>query len=291
MNWERLASYEFDEAIEKSKGVCVIPLGCIEKHGQHMPTGTDSMKIQYTMEKVAQIEEVMVFPVTMWLGDVCGYHARTGELLERRKMKGGIGINPELLCEVLEELCDEIYRNGFRKILLVNSHGGNIGFLNFFVRGIRYKKKGYAVMWTSGSAGVQTFIDILDRRAEFPDITDEDVKTLERIREKGTGGGHADMREVAQVMAIDPKLIHEDMYEAESGASTHNADYLEQAGVQAGFIWDANYPNMYDGYPSYGCSKAIGDAVVQLNAERIAKIIKTIKDDEKCVLMARNEFI
>ena len=291
MNWERLASYEFDEAIEKSKGVCIIPIGCTEKHGQHLPVGTDSMEIQLCCEKAAEIEDVMIFPATYWLGDVFGYHARTGEILDRRKMRGGIGINPELLYRVLEELCDEISRNGFKKILLINGHGGNIGFLNYFVRGMVYKKRDYAVMWASGFVQDSIYGQILDRRAEFPDLTEKDIKTLEWFKEHGTGGGHADMNEVMQIMSLDPKLVHEDMYEAESGASTHQADYISEAHLQAGFGWDVNYPNMYDGFPAHGCTKAIGDAAVKINAERVAKIIKVVKDDDKCVKMANNDII
>lgn len=41
MIWEYLREEEFKKAVEKSLGVCVVPVGCIEKHGQHLPLGTD----------------------------------------------------------------------------------------------------------------------------------------------------------------------------------------------------------------------------------------------------------
>ncbi|MBQ2931988.1 MAG: creatininase family protein, partial [Clostridia bacterium] len=41
MLWEHLREEEFEDAVKRSGGVCVIPLGCIEKHGQHLPQGTD----------------------------------------------------------------------------------------------------------------------------------------------------------------------------------------------------------------------------------------------------------
>ena len=41
MFWEKITVDEFAAAREKCGGVCVIPLGCLEKHGQHMPVGTD----------------------------------------------------------------------------------------------------------------------------------------------------------------------------------------------------------------------------------------------------------
>ena len=41
MLWENLREEEFYDAIEASGGVCVVPVGCLEKHGQHLPVGTD----------------------------------------------------------------------------------------------------------------------------------------------------------------------------------------------------------------------------------------------------------
>ena len=280
MNWENLAEFEFNDAIERSRGVCLIPLGCMEKHGQHLPVGTDSIKVQHVLNEAAKIEDVMIFPVTMWLGDVCSYHAVQGEKLEERRMRGGIGISPELLYNALTELCDEIYRNGFDKIVLVNSHGGNLPFLDFFARTIRQKMKPYVVMWISGSAGKTGEIcaQLTERREEFG-LTDSDMETVERLRINGTGGGHADFREVAQVMSFNPALVHEDKYDAESGASTHLMDKYDQLGIHTGFGWGVNYPNMFNGFPSFGCTKRIGDAIVRLTAERVASVVKVIKED------------
>ena len=44
MKWEYLREEEFEGAIERSGGLCVMTLGCLEKHGQHLPVGTDSLK-------------------------------------------------------------------------------------------------------------------------------------------------------------------------------------------------------------------------------------------------------
>ena len=43
MLWENLREEEFKDAIEKSKGVCIVPIGSLEKHGQHLPVGMDSI--------------------------------------------------------------------------------------------------------------------------------------------------------------------------------------------------------------------------------------------------------
>ena len=46
VKWEELTSPDFKTAVEKSGGTCVIPLGIIEKHGPHMPLGTDLIDVR-----------------------------------------------------------------------------------------------------------------------------------------------------------------------------------------------------------------------------------------------------
>ena len=44
MKWENTREEEFKDAIKRSGGLCVMALGCLEKHGEHLPVGTDSLK-------------------------------------------------------------------------------------------------------------------------------------------------------------------------------------------------------------------------------------------------------
>ncbi len=283
MNWEYLREEEFDDAIARSKGVCVIPLGCLEKHGQHLPMGTDTLKAIGLVEDAAAIEEVTVFPAGMWLGDVCGFHA--DPYPERSRKRGGIGINPHTLLTVLEELCDEIARNGFRKILILNSHGGNIDFLGYFVRAVNYKNKNYAVMWSQVTdknihSPQNMYPIVLERREEFPYLTDEDMEALRKFSETGCGGGHADWRETALMMHYYPDTVAPDRFDAESGLSIHRVDHLEAAGFKSGLFWPLNFPNAYHGYPPFGCSANIGRAMAYLLVERLVKMFKTLKEDD-----------
>lgn len=288
MKWEYLREEEFDDAIARSGGLCVIPLGCLEKHGQHLPVGTDSLKAMKLAEQAAELEDVVIFPGGMWLGDVAGYKTVTDPKAAR--LRGGIGINPQTLFTVLEELCDEIARNGFRKILLLNSHGGNVSLLAQFVRNQCYKKRDYITMTMSATQPKivlpqNMYPIVCERREEFPYLTDEDMEALRRFAETGTGGGHADWREVALIYAYYPELVAADRFDAESGLSTHRADHLQAAGVQSAYFWDSNYPNAYSGYPPFGCSENIGKAMAYLSAEYLAKAFKVIKEDEDCVRM------
>ena len=75
MIWYDLREEEFEGAIERSGGLCVIPLGCTEKHGQHLPVGTDYYEALTIVKKAAEIEDVVILPVEAWLGEVSPFHA------------------------------------------------------------------------------------------------------------------------------------------------------------------------------------------------------------------------
>lgn len=290
MKWEYLREEEFEGAIKKSGGLCVIPIGCIEKHGQHLPVGCDAIHSMGLVEMAAELEDVMIFPNAMWLGDVTGYHSLQGDMIKEKRNRGGIGMKLSTVLTVMEELCDEIARNGFRKILFVNGHGGNTHMLEHFIRSQGYNLKPYATMYTryvdKDVYPEQMYTIVQARRGEFSYLTDEDMEALQRFSETGTGGGHADWRETAFMYAFCPEYVAADKFEAESGLSTHRSDYLAKEGVHLTFDWGSNFPNAYNGYPPIGCSENIGKAMATIAAERLARIFKMLKEDEDCVRMA-----
>lgn len=287
MIWDNLREEEFEGAIERSGGLCVIPLGCIEKHGQHLPVGTDYIEAMTITKAAAEIEDVVIFPVGAWLGEVSCFHAIKDPA--KARLRGCIGIKQSTILTVLEELCDEIARNGFSKILIVNCHGGNTGILSHFLRCQSYEHKPYATM----TAFAFSFPDmkpqnllstIMNRKSDFPYITKSDIETLKKYAETTYGGGHGDFRETAVILSADESLVAPDRYDAESGISTHRTDYLSAAGVRATNDWLANFPNSYEAYPPFDCTKTIGDAMVKVCAEKLAKTFKIIKENDDCVL-------
>ncbi len=293
MLWENLREEEFDAAIEKSGGLCVMVLGCLEKHGQHLPVGTDSLKGDGIAKEAAKLEEVMIFPTTLWLGNVMGAHAMSDP--EKYGKYGFIAMNPHTLLNVLEELCDEIARNGFNKILILNSHGGNTALLEYFIKAQIYKKKNYATMWTGAyfleDLAPVTILDIIKpRRAEFDMLTDEDMETLEKFaKEKpGLSTGHGGFCETALVYGTHPKTVAPERFDAECGLSTHRSDFLAAEKVRFGYSWSSNYPNHLNGLDPIGCTEGIGKAMVKISAERLARIFKMIKEDKEILKMVED---
>ena len=289
MIWEALREEEFEEAIEKSGGLCVIPLGCLEKHRQHLPVGTDVYIAESVVEEAARLEDVVILHAGPWLGEVSTFHQDADPAAVHRR--GCIGIKQETILRVLEELCDEVARNGFRKVLILSSHGGNVAMLDHFLRCQTYEEKNYATMWAWAVDDDLTVPEALlhqirSRREEFPMITEVDMEVLEGWLPTGYGGGHADFREAALVMADHPELVAQDRYDAEDGRHNPRADDLLQEGLRLANSWYASSPNCYSGLPPYGCSIGIGQAMKKINAERLARIFKRIKENEDCIRIA-----
>ena len=294
-NWEKLTSSEFDEAIEKSKGLCIIPLGCMERHGEHIAVGCDTIQAKTFANAVAEKEYAVVFPETMWLGDVMGAHALTGEMLETPyKKRGFIAPSLRLMLDILTELCEEIHRNGFRKILILNCHGGNTAMLNSFIRAFCYEKKDCAVMWMSAYPPDEyvfgkLYNEMLKRPEDFPKLNDDEMALVKRFGETGIGGGHGDIRETAICMSKNPESVRMDRCNDCPNQSVHKADYLAEVGVFHGQSWGANFPHALSGYSSEGCTQAIGEALLTYCTERLVKAVKVLKDDEKCVMMSQRK--
>lgn len=252
--------------------------------------GTDSFHGIGIAERAADIEDVCVFPAAMWLGDVVTYHPLKNPINDR--MSGYMCLNPIGLVETLTEICQEIARNGFRKILIVNSHGGNVPLLDFFIRAYAHEPRNHAVMWTwslafSGMEPRKMYKRALAaRRGDFKMLTDGDMGTLARFAETGCGGGHADLRETGLIMGMYDELVRPDRFLAEDGLSTHRADYLENEGIHTGHTWISNFPNAYEGYAPIGCTETLGQAMVKISVDRLCKIIRRLKSDEDCVKMA-----
>ena len=289
MLWENLREEEFEKAISELGGLCVLPIGCLEKHGQHLPVGTDYFEAASITRAAAEIEDAVIFPTGAWLGEVSCFHAVKNP--KEAKLRGCIGIKQETLLRVLEELCDEIHRNGFRKILLVNGHGGNTAMLRHFLRCQTYETKPYATLMTSAFAfrdidPKRLYNTVKSRKSDFPYLTEEDLETLARFAKDGAGGGHGDIRETSLVMQYDESLVAKDRYDAESGISNHRTDYLANAGIESANSWLANFPASYEAYAPRGASRTIGKAMLDICAERLAKIFALIKNDEDCVRSA-----
>ena len=171
---EELTSPMFLKAVEKAGGVCVIPVGIIEKHATQLPLGSDLFEARASVIKAAQKEYAVVFPP---------YYA--GQIFEAKHQPGTVAYSSDLIWQMLEETCAELSRNGLKKIILFNGHGGSTYFLQYFCQAQLAARKDYIVVLFRGGPD-----DTMDK-----EINKLKVATLD---------GHAGEEETAMMSFIRP---------------------------------------------------------------------------------------
>ena len=266
MIWEHLREEEFREAIEASCGVCVVPVGCMEKHGQHLPVGTDSILATEIVRRAAEREPVCVFP-TMHFGEKTG----AGEFA------GTVIFSSELRLKMLEETCREIHRNGFNKILLFNGHGGNQSMISHFLRSTLYEKRDYLVYDYAPGSDFPTPNKLLS--GQYGHLTQEDRKILTDYIEAKKRYGHACFIETGWIYATHPELVRLDKIDAESGSSTHRFDEFTKRKINSPFAWMANYPNSYAGDMHEGMNERIAAAMMEYSVTKTAEVFRFLKTE------------
>src|ERR1700727_701894 len=89
VKWEELSAADFRRAIEQSKGTCLLPFGILEKHGPHLPLGTDLLDVRYVAQNAAQEEYAVVFPQYYF-----------GQIFEARHEAGTVAYSAHLQLEL-----------------------------------------------------------------------------------------------------------------------------------------------------------------------------------------------
>lgn len=287
--WMYLTSDNFAELREKANRTCVIPMGCIEKHGLHAPLGTDIIKASNIAYMASQLETVCVFP-DYTFGDV-----PIGAHLKNRK-DGTICLDVCTQFKLLEELCDEIANNGFNKILVLNCHGGNVAWLDTFCRNLNTKPRKYvfAYIRVSDLMTPHTMAKYIMEHGSgsVPELTREDEELVCKYHEMGMLTGHACMSETAYVMGICPEAVHLEKLGIESGLPVESPiKHLTDAGIITdSYGWYYEFPNEFEGHDPIGCNERIGKAALRLESERIAKAFKLYKEDTVLLETQRNNY-
>ena len=264
MLWENLREEEFASAIEKSGGVCIVPIGCLEKHGQHMPVGTDVIQATEIAKIAAEEEYAVVFP-TMYFGEKTG----AGEFA------GTVMFSAKLRFDILTEMCSEIGRNGFKKILFYNCHGGNTAMISNFTRSVLAEKKDYMVF--SCDLSTVCVPQILEQHYNF--LTEEDTSILQEFVDTKKTYGHACFVETGFIYGVRPETIRLDKMDQESGLSTQRFAEFAKMGINTPFAWMANYPNSYTGHYQPGMNERIAKAMVRYSADVLKARIKFLKTE------------
>ena len=253
MRWNEMTAREIVEAREKCGGVCIIPMGCIERHSSHLPVGIDYMKVWHFADLAAQVEPVMVFP---------GWYL--GSLSECTFAPGTIAFPLELCVKCLESLCSEIARNGYKKILLLNSHGGNAPMIDYFLQSFCEKDRDYMVYYPHHSY-------MIGKRA---------VEAKKKVAEEtGATNGHAGGYETAVAQYLVPQCVRMDMIlPREVSISDKRSAEMLNAGLKVPTWWFAAHPHHCAG-DGHGVTAEHGKQICDAIVEDIVGYIRAIKAD------------
>lgn len=103
----------------RAGAVCLLPVGSLEQHGEHLPVGTDSLLVEVVARRAAEAasRDVLVAP-TVWTG-LSPHHVRLGLT---------VTLEPELALALTRSIVASL-RGWFDRVVIVNGHGGNRGWL------------------------------------------------------------------------------------------------------------------------------------------------------------------
>lgn len=243
---EDLTSPQFAKAVSFSGGVCVIPLGIIEKHGPHLPLGTDLYEARQIAFDAAGKEYAVVFPPYF-----------VGQIFEARHQPGAMAYSNELMWKMLDETCKELSRNGMKKIILLNGHGGNTNFLQFFCQSQLAKREDYIVV---------LFQEGRDK------VNEKEIESLKKAKLDG----HAGEEETSMMYYINPNFVDQSALTSQSGLDQKRLASLPYG--YTGIWWFAKYPNHFASDVNTP-NKRLGELLITGAGTQLAELIKYLKKD------------
>jgi creatinine amidohydrolase len=248
MLWLELTSEGFPEAVKASKGLCLVPIGCLERHGPHLPVGTDQCHADAVARAAADREPAVVFP---------SYYF--GAIHTARHRLGTVALTKRLLLPVLEAVVGEIARNGFSKVLLVNGHGGNRHMIHVLLRMLLEEPHDYVVYATDHY------------------VLEEPARQRWHEMRATDFGGHADEMETSLMLHLRPDLVHmEALTEAKEGAPKGRLAHLPQ--LTTSIDWYADHPTHYAG-DARAATAQKGEFLFQACVDKLVKQMRAIKAD------------
>jgi creatinine amidohydrolase len=146
LNWQELSTKEFEQLKQEGKAWVVLPISSTEQHGPHLPVGTDALILQ------GMLNEAM----PAWTGEpplILMPPIAYGKSIEHKEFAGTITLSAHTLLNVIEDIVASLAAHSFRRIIIINSHGGNSAMLDGFLQDLRqtYDAQVYLInLWSLG---------------------------------------------------------------------------------------------------------------------------------------------
>jgi creatinine amidohydrolase len=169
--------------VSRTGTVVVAPIAACEQHSRHLPTITDTVLVTGVAEGVeARLPEHVLLLPTLWLG-ASSHHLRFGATLSAE-----VDTHIELLCDLLTPLLED----GYRRLLVLNGHGGNIDTMHVALRRLQPR-------FRDRQLAAACYWDLAQR--ELADLAVGPRKVM----------GHACEFETALMLALRPELVRREL--------------------------------------------------------------------------------
>jgi len=181
----RLSTAEI-AALDKERALLVLPIASVEQHGGHLPVFTDSLLNEGLVEgAVAQLPP----DAGVWVLPPLYY----GKSTEHCGFSGTLSLSTETLLRVLGDLIAGIAGDGWRRLLIINSHGGNPEVLTLAARDAR------------ADFGIRVYV-----------VNTGELYAHESLPERELAYGiHGGALETSIMLALKPEWVRTDKYVAE----------------------------------------------------------------------------
>jgi len=246
MQWELLTAPKLLKARDECGGVAILPIGSLERHGEHLPTGIDTIAAHRKCVAAAERERAVVLPPLFY-----------SNVIEMKNNIGAVPLDTMVLFRMVENILDEVARNGFRKIILVSGHGGNRYWLPLLMQHLGDKDKDYAVYLAR------------------PQMSEGDRKELADLRESDVPELHAGEMESSVALYLVPEACDMDALPEEPGTTRKGTDVPAYTPIE----WYSFFPEAYAG-DAGPASAEKGKRAFELAVGALVEVIRSVKADE-----------
>ncbi|MBL8551285.1 MAG: creatininase family protein [Hyphomonadaceae bacterium] len=261
--WSDMTTKDFATAIDPQRTVAILPVAAIEQHGPHLPVSVDAAICQAAIDRIvarAPNDLPITFLPLM----------AVGKSNEHLAFPGTLSLGAETLIRLWTEIGECVARAGVRKLVLLNSHGGQVQAMDIVARDLRVREKMFVVAASLWSAGLPQGL------------------FSEAEERHGIHGGGV---ETSIMLHIRPDLVREEERAAFTPASIAleaRYKHLRFEGAGVGFGWQTQDLNP---------SGAVGDALdadarrgallIDHMADRLIELLREVSDYPLAALVDR----
>lgn len=251
--WEEMTTDDFAR-LDAARTVAVLPVAAIEQHGPHLPVSVDATinrgVVEAVMRNLSDDVPAVFLPMTP-----------VGKSNEHMAFPGTLTLTAETLIRLWTEIGESIARAGVRKLVLLNSHGGQPQVMDIVARDLRVRLAMFVVTLNYWGVGTPAGL--------FPES-------------EAAHGIHGGSSETSLMLYLRPDLVREAERRNFVPASITMAErykYLRPEGAGIGFGWQTQDLNEFG-----ACGNALdadaerGRLILDQVASRIVELLREVAD-------------